>query len=275
MVWRERAKLMPRPWFPLEIKSAHGGLLATHAGYGLHAPRGGKGYRDIFVCDSGHRLGIGAHRAGPKNYAVIVIARVHLPYALKGNPMHFFVKANLMAALGLALAGAPISAATIFSTTLSGANETPPTTSTGTGSMLVTLLADTLTVSVNFSGLSSPDTASHIHCCGVGVSEPIAVPFTTFPTGLTAGTFNDSYDLTNIATYNSAFVTANGGTAATAEAAFIAGLNGGQTYGNVHTVANPGGEIRGQLAAIPEPASVFFAGGFLLVFALFRRKVAS
>jgi hypothetical protein len=189
--------------------------------------------------------------------------------------MHFFVKANLMAALGLVLAGAPMSAASIFFTTLSGANETPPTTSTGTGSMLVTLLADTLNVSVNFSGLSSPDTASHIHCCGpVTMSEPIAVPFTTFPIGLTAGTFTASYDLTNIASYNSAFVMMYGGTAASAEAAFIDGLNAGQTYGNVHSIANPGGEIRGQLAAIPEPATAFLAGGFLLVFALFRRRVA-
>lgn len=188
--------------------------------------------------------------------------------------MHFFVKANLMAALGLVLAGAPMSAASIFFTTLSGANETPPTTSPGTGSMLVTLLADTLTVSVNFSGLSSPDTASHIHCCGTTGTLPIAVPFTTFPTELMAGTFTASYDLTNIGSYNSAFVMMYGGTAASAEAAFIAGLNAGQTYGNVHSHADPGGEIRGQLAAIPEPATAFLAGGFLLVFALFRRRVA-
>ena len=58
-----------------------------------------------------------------------------------------------------------------------------------------------------------------------------------------------------------------------AETAFIAGLNGGQTYGNVHTTLNPGGEIRGQLAAIPEPASILLAGSFLLFFALFRRKI--
>ena len=66
--------------------------------------------------------------------------------------MHLFAKMNLSAVLGLVLAAAPLSADTVFSTTLSGANETPPVASSGTGSMLVTLLGDMLNVSVNFSG---------------------------------------------------------------------------------------------------------------------------
>jgi len=140
--------------------------------------------------------------------------------------------------------------------------------------MLVTLLADTLTVDVTFSGLSAAAMAAHIHCCGpVGMAEPIAVPFNSFPTGVTSGSFTGSFDLTSASSYSSAFLTANGGTAASAEAAFITGLNAGQTYGNIHTSNFPGGEIRGQLAAIPEPASIFLAGGFLLFFALFRRKI--
>lgn len=187
--------------------------------------------------------------------------------------MHSFVKPNLLAALGLVLAAAPLSAATVFSTTLSGANETPPNASAGTGSMLVTLLGDTLTVDVNFSGLGEPAAAAHIHCCGpVGVAEPIAVPFGGFPAG-TSGSFTASFDLTSAASYSSAFLMANGGTAASAEAIFVDSLNAGQTYGNIHTSTFPGGEIRGQLAMIPEPASIFLAGGFLLFFALFRRKI--
>jgi len=168
-----------------------------------------------------------------------------------------------------------MSAATIFTTTLAGANETPPVASAGTGSMTVTLSGDLLSVTVNFSGLTSPDIASHIHCCGpVGVAEPIAVPFTTFPTGLIAGTFSDSYNLTDIAVYSAAFLTTYGPTAATAEAAFLAGLNAGQTYGNVHSANFPGGEIRGQLAAVPEPATCFLVSGFLAGLALLRRRAA-
>lgn len=189
--------------------------------------------------------------------------------------MHVFIKTSLTAVLGVVLAAVPMSAATIFSTTLSGANETPPSGSPGTGSAVVTLSADTLSVSITFSGLGSPDTAAHIHCCGpVGVAEPIAVPFTTFPTGVTSGTFSSSYDLTSAASYSAAFLTANGGTAASAEAVFIAGLNAGQTYANIHSDNFPGGEIRGQLAAVPEPATAFLAGGVLAALALLRRKRA-
>jgi hypothetical protein len=189
--------------------------------------------------------------------------------------MHFFTKASLTAVIGVLFAAVPMSAATIFSATLAGANETPPVASPATGSMTVTLSGDLLSVIVNFSGLTSPDTASHIHCCGpVGVAEPIAVPFTTFPTGLTAGSFSSSYNLTDIGVYSAAFLTANGGTAASAEAAFIAGLNGGQSYGNVHSANFPGGEIRGQLAAVPEPATTFVIGVLLAGLALLRRRVA-
>jgi hypothetical protein len=67
---------------------------------------------------------------------------------------------------------------------------------------------------------------------------------------------------------------ANGNTAASAEAAFIVGLNDGQTYVNVHSMSFPGGEIRGQLEAVPEPATAFLAGGVLAALALLRRKRA-
>src|SRR5437660_12826723 len=110
--------------------------------------------------------------------------------------MHFFVKTSLTAVIGIAIATIPMSAATIFSTTLSGANETPPTASTGSGSAVVTLVADILNVSITFTGLSAPDTAAHIHCCGVGIAAPIAVPFTGFPAGVTSGTSGASYVLT-------------------------------------------------------------------------------
>jgi len=188
--------------------------------------------------------------------------------------MHFFAKIGLTAVLGIVFATVPMSAATIFSTTLSGANETPPVASGGSGSAVVTLVADILNVSITYTGLSAPGIAAHIHCCGVGIAAPIAVPFTTFTTGVTSGSFNASYDLTSISSYSTAFLMANGNTAASAETAFIAGLNGGQTYANVHSTAFPGGEIRGQLAAVPEPATVLLAGGVLAALALLRRRRA-
>ncbi len=55
------------------------------------------------------------------------------------------------------------------------------------------------------------------------------------------------FDLTLASSYNSAFITAHGGTVAQAEADLIAGLLGGQTYLNIHTNLFPGGEIRANL----------------------------
>jgi hypothetical protein len=124
-----------------------------------------------------------------------------------------------------------------------------------------------------FSGLTAPASAAHIHCCGpIGVNEPVAVPFTGFPSA-TGGTYNQTFDLSLLSTYNAAFVTANGGTLASAEAAFLAGINSGQTYANIHNSVFPGGEIRGQLAAVPEPttAGLLLLGLVPLVKKLTRR----
>jgi len=40
----------------------------------------------------------------------------------------------------------------------------------------------------------------------------------------------------------------------------IAGLNDGQAYVNIHNQSFPGGEIRGFLTPVPEPASVLLLG---------------
>jgi hypothetical protein len=74
-----------------------------------------------------------------------------------------------------------------------------------------------------------------------------------------------SFDLTQLATYSGPFVTANGGTAASAEAALLSGLNTGQAYVNIHDANFLNGEIRGQLMATPEPSTWLIAGLALLM----------
>ena len=54
-----------------------------------------------------------------------------------------------------------------FMGNLAGANEVPPVASPGTGFAAVALdpAAQTIQINVTFSGLTSNDTAAHIHCC--------------------------------------------------------------------------------------------------------------
>lgn len=171
--------------------------------------------------------------------------------------------------LALCVSGA--SQAAVFTTQLTGANEAPPNASPGMGSGTVNfdMTAHLLSIDMSFSGLTGGTTASHIHCC---VAPPGTAPVVTqvptfngFPLGVTSGTYNRSFNTLDPATWNLSFVTANGGTAAGAEAALAAGLAAGTSYLNVHTTAFPNGEVRGFLTAtatgqVPEPgAAALFA----------------
>jgi hypothetical protein len=122
---------------------------------------------------------------------------------------------------------------------------------------------------VSFSGLTSGTMASHIHAAtptpltgtaGVATTTPT---FAGFPLGVTSGSYDNILDLTQTSSYNPAFITANGGTVAGAEAVLISSLAAGTSYLNIHTTNFTGGEIRGFLvpaAAVPEPASVVLLG---------------
>lgn len=163
-----------------------------------------------------------------------------------------------------------------YDATLNGA---PESTSTGTGTAVVTVdtVANTLDVMITFSGLTTGTTASHIHCCttnpGVGtVGVATTLPtFPGFPLGVTSGTYSHLFDLTLASTYNAAFVTAAGGTVTDAEMKLLQGIASDVAYVNIHTTQFPGGEISGFLVTVPEPGTVLLMGiGFAAV--LMRRR---
>jgi hypothetical protein len=73
--------------------------------------------------------------------------------------------------------------------------------------------------------------------------------------------------------WNPAFIAANGGTPAGAEAALAFGMTTGRAYLNIHTTTFPAGEIRGFLVATPEPTTMLLLGTGLASFgAMVRRR---
>jgi hypothetical protein len=167
----------------------------------------------------------------------------------------------------------------LFSTNLSGQNEVPQVITPGLGSAIVTVddVANTMRVQISFSGLTSNSTAAHIHCCApLGTNAPVtttAPAFNGFPLGVTSGSLDQTYDMTLPGSYLGAFLTANGGSTAAAFSTLLTGMRAGQAYLNIHTVNNGGGEIRGQLVAVPEPATwALILVGFGLVGGAMRHR---
>ena len=184
---------------------------------------------------------------------------------------------------------APASEAARFRAVLSGPAESPANNSPGVGSATVDLdtSAHTLHVNATFSGLASPTTMAHIHCCttipngtaGVATTTPT---FVGFPLGVTSGTYDVTLDTTLASSWDPAFITASGGTTAGAEAALASGMNNALAYLNIHTTQFGGGEIRGFLILVDTrdiptlsqwALAALAAALALIAFAAIRRRV--
>lgn len=107
---------------------------------------------------------------------------------------------------------------------LSAAAEVPPNSSPGTGSADVTFdtASKLLTWKVTYSGLTGPATMAHFHGpAEAGKNAAVVVPIPNIASGVDgSATLNDAQ---------------------------AADLMAGKYYINVHTDANKGGEIRGQV----------------------------
>ncbi len=128
-------------------------------------------------------------------------------------------------ALGAAVAFAAPASAEKLKATLDGKSEVPANTSsaTGTADLDYDAASKKLSWTVTYSGLSGPATAAHFHGpAEAGKNAGVAVPIPNAASSPVKGE-------------------------ATLTDAQAADLLGGKYYINIHTAANPGGEIRGQV----------------------------
>lgn len=164
-----------------------------------------------------------------------------------------------------------VSSGQIYWVSLSGPAEVPSNNSPGIGKAIITIdaVANTMRVQSTFSGLLAGVTASHIHAptavagtgtAGVATTTPT---FTGFPSGVTAGTYDNTFNMLLASSYNPAYVTANGGTPASAWVALRTAISAGKSYLNIHSTMFPAGEIRGFLNACP-PINVSIPDAFAL-----------
>jgi hypothetical protein len=171
---------------------------------------------------------------------------------------------------GTALEASPIT----YQASLDGAQRVPPTGSlaTGLGTITVDSATNLMTFELSWSHLAANPLGLHIHCCApVGANDLLAINFLGFPAA-TSGVYVQTVNLTVASLYNATFLTTHGGNATQAESDLLAGLAAGNAYIDINNTPFPAGEIRGQLAAVPEPATVLLLATGLAFVAARRHK---
>jgi hypothetical protein len=106
-----------------------------------------------------------------------------------------------------------------------------------------------------------------------GANAGVAIGFSGLAIDSTSGTITQMIDLTQASSFRAAFIAASGGTVDLARDRLYSNLDSGRVYFNLHTRQLPGGEIRGNLSLVPEPASwAMMVIGFGLVGSAVRRR---
>ena len=126
---------------------------------------------------------------------------------------------------------------TMYVAQMSSANEVPAIAGSASGTATFTLNGKSLSYTVSVNGLSGNAAASHIHFAAAGANGGIVYPFSAaaVQSGQVA---SGTIDLTQPVSNGSGSISGD---------SLLTLLNQGLLYTNVHTAANPGGEIRGQI----------------------------
>jgi CHRD domain len=147
-----------------------------------------------------------------------------------------------IAGLFILVASSQAQAQTItFAAQLHGGNEVPVVVTGSVGTATVTWNTSTKTGTYRVDVYNMPvgTTASHIHAGAVGAGGPVIVNFTV-PTGI-----SNDYGFSGTFACSDVIQRAPQGINSCED--FEQALLLNNTYANVHSTANPGGEIRGQL----------------------------
>jgi len=152
---------------------------------------------------------------------------------------------TVRAALVLFLFAAPFALAqsgTTFTADLAGDNEVPAVETDASGTVAAELNGLVLTVSGSFTGLESDyntNIGSHIHGGAAGENGPVLIPLDpTLDADLRGGTFEAASNQYTL------------------RPSLADSLASGLLYVNIHSVDDPGGEIRAQLLATADVPSV-------------------
>lgn len=222
-------------WYVVEYSGLSGALAAAHIHVGASGANGGVILP--LVASASPMVGTLTATNFTPSGAITTFAEAVAAIKAGGTYVNLHTAANP----GGEIRGQVVAKGSTHFGTLSGAQEVPPLAIGASGSAWVVVSTDgsTLTYYVSYAGLSGAAAAAHIHLGAVGANGGVL-----FPLAVGASPF--------VGTLTASDLTPTGSVADMPGA--VAALAAGGTYINIHTGANPGGELRAQLAVTVAPA---------------------
>ncbi|MCI0582366.1 MAG: CHRD domain-containing protein [Chloroflexi bacterium] len=222
-------------WYVVEYSGLSGALAAAHIHTGASGVNGGV----ILPLAASASPMVGTLTAADFSASGSITTFAEAVAAIKAGET--YINLHTAANPGGEIRGQVVAKGDAHFVALDGAQEVPAVTTAATGSGWVVISTDgsTITYYVEYSGLSGAAAAAHIHLGEAGANGGVLLPLSVSASPM-------------LGTLTSADLTPTG--SVTDFAGAVAAIEAGSTYVNIHTAANPGGEIRGQIGGLPAPA---------------------